>query len=502
MVLAGKQSSSSKLSMKSNPNLSNCSNNQRTVFFTVASLLACIVLYSYGFSYLSASVYLGSFRPLNFGITDSVFPSPFNFSSHWKNETVDDPCIGKYIFVHELPRKFNYVLIDQCESLSYHAKNMCVYLQNDGFGPPIFRNSISEGGFKAGSWFATDQFTLEVIFQSRMKRYECLTNDSSSADAIYVPFFAALEAGRNLEGKSVAVRDKVPIELMNYIASRKEWKVFNGSDHFFVAGRIAWDFRRSKDNDSLWGNKLMRLPQSDRISMLTIESTTYYKNEVGIPYPTYFHPSSSEEIYQWQRKVTRKKRKYLFSFAGAPRRWQNSIRNEVISQCLAAEKECVLISCKDMTDKKCHNPISVLKLFQSSNFCLQPPGDSPTRRSTFDSIISGCIPVFFDLKSGPEQYTWYFPRNYTKYSVYIPNEDVKANKTDIRKVLSRIPAAEVKAMRSEVIKLIPRIIYANRRSKTEEMEKDAFDIAVEGILNRVKNLKRKKSDLQDFIILV
>uniref|UniRef100_A0A7N0TFE9 Exostosin GT47 domain-containing protein n=1 Tax=Kalanchoe fedtschenkoi TaxID=63787 RepID=A0A7N0TFE9_KALFE len=468
---------------KSNPK----NNQSHVVFLTFASFLVCVVVFSYvcseyglaGFSYLSVSAYLGSFRPL--GPTNS------------------DPCTGKYIFVHQLPRKFNSHLLHRCQTLSYHMKDMCVYLQNSGFGPPLFENASGDGVFRAGSWFATDQFTLEVIFHSRMKQYKCLTNDSSSADALFVPFYAALEAGRNLEGQSIAVRDKVPTELLNYMSSQKEWKVMEGRDHFLVAGRIAWDFRRSMDNDSFWGNKFMNLPQAEHIKMLTIESTTYHENEAAIPYPTYFHPSSADEIRQWQKVVAREKREYLFSFAGAPRPWQKSIRGEVISQCLAAPSECILISCKDMTDKKCHSPLSVLKLFRSSNFCLQPPGDSPTRRSTFDSIISGCIPVFFDLKSGPEQYTWYFPSNYTNYSVYIPHEDVKANKTDIRKVLSRIPAADVKAMRSQVIKMIPRVIYTNRRRGSEDIEKDAFDIAVEGILNRVAAIKTefrrgKKSD--------
>uniref|UniRef100_A0A7N0REI6 Exostosin GT47 domain-containing protein n=1 Tax=Kalanchoe fedtschenkoi TaxID=63787 RepID=A0A7N0REI6_KALFE len=238
------------------------SNNQhrlRLLFLIVASFLVCFIAlygcYVYGlagFSYLSASAYLGSFK--------------------------NDACAGKYIFVHQLPPKFNFDLLRRCETLSYHMKDMCVYLQNDGFGPPMAENSSI---FEAGSWFATDQFSLEVIFHSRMKRYECLTNDSSSADALYVPFYAALEAGRNLESQNTTVRDKAPMELMDYISSQKEWSAMEGRDHFLVAGRIAWDFRRSIDDDTYWGNKLMNLPQSEQITMLTIESTTYHENEAG-----------------------------------------------------------------------------------------------------------------------------------------------------------------------------------------------------------------------------
>ncbi|KAI3978945.1 hypothetical protein MKX01_016120 [Papaver californicum] len=43
-------------------------------------------------------------------------------------------------------------------------------------------------------------------------------------------------------------------------------------------------------------------------------------------------------------------------------------------------------------------------------------------------------------------------------------------------------------MRDEVIKLIPRVIYAEPRSKLETVE-DAFDISIEGVLERVEKVR-------------
>ena len=43
-------------------------------------------------------------------------------------------------------------------------------------------------------------------------------------------------------------------------------------------------------------------------------------------------------------------------------------------------------------------------------------------------------------------------------------------------------------MREEIISLIPKIVYADPRCRLETLE-DAFDVAVEGVLERVKRIK-------------
>jgi len=148
-----------------------------------------------------------------------------------------------------------------------------------------------------------------------------------------------------------------------------------------------------------------------------------------------------------------------------------------------------LLECRDRANK-CYQPFHVMKMFQTSVFCLQPPGDSFTRRSAFDSILAGCIPVFFHPGSAYVQYLWHLPKDYTKYSVFIPANDVKSGKVSIQKILLRIPKEKVRAMREEVIRLIPRVVYAHPRSRLETLE-DAFDIAVQGVLERVERIRRE-----------
>lgn len=362
---------------------------------------------------------------------------------------------------------------------------MCKFTTNAGLGPPL---ENTEGVFSNTGWYATNQFAVDVIFSNRMKQYECLTNDSSIAAAIFVPFYAGFDIARYLWGYNISVRDAASLDLVDWLQKRPEWKIMGGKDHFLVAGRITWDFRRLSDEETDWGNKLLFLPAAKNMSMLVVESSPWNANDFGIPYPTYFHPAKDADVSSWQDRMRKLDRKWLFCFAGAPRPDNpKSIRGQIIDQCKNSEVG-KLLEC-DFGESKCHSPSSIMQMFQSSLFCLQPQGDSYTRRSAFDSMLAGCIPVFFHPGSAYTQYTWHLPKNYSKYSVFIPEDDLRKKNISIEQRLSQIPMEQVKMMRDEVIKLIPRLIYADPRSKLEN-HKDAFDVAVQAVISKVTQLRR------------
>lgn len=399
-------------------------------------------------------------------------------------ENKTDPCGGRYIYVHDLPPRFNEDMLKECRKLSLWT-NMCKFTSNAGLGPPL---ENVEGVFSNTGWYATNQFAVDVIFNNRMKQYDCLTRDSSIAAAIFVPFYAGFDIARYLWGYNTSVRDAASLDLVNWLAKRPEWNIMGGKDHFLVAGRITWDFRRLSDEETDWGNKLLFLPAARNMSMLVVESSPWNANDFGIPYPTYFHPAKDADVFMWQERMRNLERKWLFSFAGAPRPDNpKSIRGQIIDQCRNS-KVGKLLEC-DFGESKCHSPSSIMQMFQSSLFCLQPQGDSYTRRSAFDSMLAGCIPVFFHPGSAYTQYTWHLPKNFTKYSVFIPEDDIRKRNVSIEERLRQIPPEQVKIMREEVINLIPRLIYADPRSKLETL-KDAFDVAVQAVIDKVTRLRR------------
>ncbi|KAI3958245.1 hypothetical protein MKW92_050739 [Papaver armeniacum] len=349
-------------------------------------------------------------------------------------ENKSDPCGGRYIYVHDLPPQFNEDMLKECKSLSLWT-NMCKFTSNAGLGPPL---ENIEGVFSNTGWYATNQFAVDVIFSNRMKQYE-----------LFVPFYAGLDISRYLWGHNISTRDAASLAL----------------DHFLVAGRITWDFRRLSESESDWGNKLLFLPAAKNMSMFVVESSPWNANDFAIPYPTYFHPAKDAEVFTWQDRMRKLKRPFLFS----------------------KSKLGKLLEC-DFGESKCHSPSSIMQMFQSSIFCLQPQGDSYTRRSAFDSMLAGCIPVFIHPGSAYTQYTRHLPRNFSKYSVFIPEDDVR-NNISIEQRLLQFSAEDVKTMREEVINLIPGLIYADPRSRLETL-KDAFDVAVQAIIDKVTNLRR------------
>ncbi|XWS28826.1 hypothetical protein CRYUN_Cryun25bG0104800 [Craigia yunnanensis] len=196
-------------------------------------------------------------------------------------------------------------------------------------------------------------------------------------------------------------------------------------------GRYLWDpdgfmrvmMQRDHKNESDWGNELLNFSESRNMTMLVIESSPWNNKDFAIP------PNFHE-----------------------------SIRNEIIDQCLATRRKC--------------------------------------RRSIFDSILAGCIPVFFHQGSAYGQYIWHFTKDYAKYSVLIPANDVKSGDANIERILQRIPREKRLVMSEEIIKLIPKVIYADPSSRLGTIE-DAFDLTVKGVFDSVETVRNQMRDAKE-----
>ncbi|KAJ3680785.1 hypothetical protein LUZ60_015274 [Juncus effusus] len=193
---------------------------------------------------------------------------------------------------------------------------MCRLIGNSGLGPKL--NNIGSVLSETG-WFATNQWTLEIIFHNRMMQYDCLTTNYSQSTAVYIPFYIGLDIARYLWEYDISTRDSLTSDLIHWLRARPEWAARGGKDHFLVLGRTTWDFQRTIDEDRHWGGKFLTLPESKNMTIVMIEACLWSENEFAIPYPTYFHPLRESEVVLWQEKVRSMKRKWLFSFVGARR---------------------------------------------------------------------------------------------------------------------------------------------------------------------------------------
>ncbi|EER95512.2 hypothetical protein BDA96_01G541000 [Sorghum bicolor] len=410
-----------------------------------------------------------------------------------------DPCRGRYIYVYDLPPRFNTDIIRDCRKAGGRWGDMCDFLSNAGLGRPLTDDGTDGGG---AGWYDTHELALDAIFHNRMKQYECLTNRSAAAAAVFVPFYAGFDFLRHHREYDKATRDAASADLSFWLTVQPQWRRMAGRDHFLVAGRTGWDFRRSGGGDVNpdRANGLLLTPAGRNMSLLVLESTLEHGTDFSVPYPTYFHPRSDADVLRWQDRVRGQHRTWLMVFVGAPRPdvpRRTQVRDRVIAQCQASSA-CATPGCtrSPAGSAQCPSAADIIRLFQKATFCLQPPGDdddgyfySRTRRSVFDSMVAGCIPVFFHAASAYKQYPWHLPKDdHLKYSVFIPDADVRRRNVSIEAVLRAIPPATVERMREEVIRLIPTLLYADPRSKLETL-KDAVDVAIDGILDTVARIK-------------
>ncbi|KAL8106825.1 hypothetical protein AgCh_023563 [Apium graveolens] len=348
-------------------------------------------------------------------------------------------CDGRGVYVYDLPPKFNKDLVAQCSDMS--------------------------------PW---------------VMKHPCRVYNENEAKLFYVPFYGGLDILRwHFKNASPDVKDTLALELVEWLKLQKPWALNSGKDHVFVLGKVSWDFRRR--DDSPWGSTFLNLEEMQNPIKLLIERQPWHVNDIGIPHPTYFHPHSDEDIISWQFKIIQSSRNNLVSFAGGARPDSpDSIRSVLINQCtLASTGTCKFQNC---SSGGCDQPESIIELFLESEFCLQPPGDSPTRKSVFDSLISACIPVFFDPFTAYYQYSWHLPEDHGKYSLFIDQEEVRKSKVNVVEWLMKIPKKARDEMRRYIVyELLPGLVYGDSSSDFEQFQ-DAFSITMNNLLEKVTRL--------------
>eukprot|EP01018_Ginkgo_biloba_P037609 Gb_07528 [translate_table: standard] len=408
-------------------------------------------------------------------------------SLEFKSGSLLSECDGRRIYMHELPPEFNTLSLNQCEAYDSWV-NFCPHDKNWGFGEKTHRRSKS--------WYRTDAFMVEIIFHKRMMHYPCLTFSAEEADLVYIPYYSGLDALRYLYGNDIEKSGEHGMELVAWLQKNAKliWERKGGRDHFVVMGRSAWDFSRPLRRKEGWGTSLLELPGMLNVTCLVLESRSWPWQEQAIPYPTSFHPRSKTNLYMWMNRVRRSPRTFLMAFAGGGGLGKSpNIRHSIRMECKDLPAGCAFIDCED---NKCdHDPGYLMRTMMKADFCLQPPGDTPTRRSTFDGIIAGCIPVFFEKQAAYTQYTWHLPSDPRDYSVLIPKDDVVLGGLKIAHVLGNYSREEVLRLRNNVINLIPRVIYRNPETSADAMEKDAFDVAIDRMLGRLDNQSRYYNDV-------
>jgi len=307
--------------------------------------------------------------------------------------------------------------------------------------------------------FKTSQFALYKIFYERALLDPQRTLDPSKASSFFIPFdlgmhTAFLEANGRMRRSNCPAAPTVIQRLNESIYFHRKMGhdhtlvfALNQNMNYFMAGqrcqellRLCWNCTKLSIDEYLFTAK-------DRV----FESKNRGINWHAVPFPSDYHyttrplaedvaplpqpvaipvaataykanpgpgPGSaatttatttpattvSPFLAPWERTDPRST---IVSFTGSPRRYNDiatSMRESLVKQCASHGTSCVF-------GKYSHDPKALSnpgKLARESVFCLQPPGDMPTRKSVFDAVLSGCIPVLFHPLTARLMYEWHW----------------------------------------------------------------------------------------------
>jgi hypothetical protein len=112
---------------------------------------------------------------------------------------------------------------------------------------------------------------------------------------------------------------------------------------------------------------------------------------------------------------------------------------------------------------------------QHSVFCLQPPGDSPSRKSFYDSVMSGCIPVILTDGDRHNPYAFQDLIDYNTFTISIEMDRIAKHDHQISDILQDIPKSKIQKMQDN-IRQMARYMQYSLPSGKKERENDALQL--------------------------
>ena len=310
--------------------------------------------------------------------------------------------------------------------------------------------------------FQTWQFSLYKNALQRLRTSKHRTRDPKEATSFIVPFDMGVHSYIDHSNGLPRLASPHGWQAQNLLRAHSKdtegfWKN-GGHDHFVFLSVTAYQMVGI-------GTKTFFMQICQNCTTVTIETSPTKTSIKGrsrkywyaVPYPSSFHWHENIKTLPWEVDG---ERHLLALFIGSLKTSQpnsNHLRRILNSHC--QEPECKWV-------KTAHACSGVIKqqdnmlLLRKSIFCPAPTGDSITRKSIFDSLVAGCIPVLFS-RASISQYMWHVPESQIdSISIYIPLADIVNDGKNFIDVLKSVPADTVKSLQANIRRIAPTLQYA------------------------------------------
>lgn len=351
------------------------------------------------------------------------------------------------IYIYDLPKKFNLEILKIYDV--WHAR--CYSFEFCGFGARLFK---LESGVHVHD---SHQFSLEVLVHHLLQLSPYRTLDPEQADLFYIPAYIGLQC-LYASFDNVSATNKLINELFAYLQSQPYFA--SGKPHFSSLAKI------EREMQSIGCCPYLLHPQSANITFLSIERETRYQSALNqrvitVPYPSYIHLDGSvTSRYQYLHSSSRN----VFILLAAGTRRSNPYRSLILDQFrekthlsypeyIATNQRRSEFPMVMYITKECDHSAkySTVRWMLQSVFCLQPPGDSPTRKSFYDALLTGCVPVLFPYSGQGPVWAFQDRLNFTKFTVTIPYKYMMYSKNNsVYQYLAELPVQHVESLQREV----------------------------------------------------
>lgn len=395
---------------------------------------------------------------------------------------------GSYFYIYDWPKELDDVWPPAGAALHNKSGYSHEFRGHSGAGKMI----KSDIGL-----FQTWQFSLFRNLMSRLRTSEYRTLDPSKAVAFIIPFDLGVHSYiDHLTGFPRLASPygwKAGALLRNASYDTKLYWKNQGHDHFVIFSITAYQMVGI-------GVKVFFMQICQNCTTITIETSptlTAIKGRTrkwwyASPYPSSYHWHENIKTLPWISQNSADSRPNLVLIIGSLRTSQptsNNLRKTLFTQC-SQDPSCQW----HKTAHSCNGVINaqdVMEKLREAVFCPAPTGDSVTRKSVFDALVSGCIPVLFS-RATLSQYSWFVSEEEVDaVSVYIPIKSINIEGANFIDILKKIPKEDILKKQKLIESIAPRLQYSvvpDRYLIDEKVWRpplrDAAAIVIEKIIDR------------------
>ena len=286
----------------------------------------------------------------------------------------------------------------------------------------------------------TSQYELEIHWHEVIKNSFMRTSCIEKADFVFIPIYTFLSGWKD----SMFRNETITKNINHLIQNIPSWTQRLDLPHIVVYSDVVWNTRDSFINcvDNWPSNTVL-------ISLESIPANDKLFNFKMLTSPYLYFDNHFQTI------DLLKQRKYLLSYIGRKRLpFQNKNHIEI--------PNCKFMFI-EMNGWKSSNQTTFLNeckhLYANSKFSLAPPGDRETRRSFFQSLMQGCIPVIFkDNVQGYQQHLLN-GQHIGEVCVIIPNNVKDCSVKFILDFIAKITPQEITHLQQNIASKVKNYIF-------------------------------------------